>query len=397
MRGLTPQVQQIVQKTIRAQEASSAETKPFFVADLTKVEEMYEQWTVELPRVKPYYAVKCNLDRELIQTLDSLGAGFDCASINEIQHVINLDISPSRILFSNPIKSPASLRYAREVGVQILTFDNSDELSKIRTHYPKALLLFRILVNDHASVTPLGSKFGATICSAGKLLRQAVDLNLQIVGVTFHVGSGSMDPDAWAEAIKEALPVFELVAMNDIHGPPLKILNIGGGFTPENFPLATERIRARLKASVPDDVEIFAEPGRLFASHAFTLTAQVIGKRSQDEATSHDCGTGRLYLNDGVYGNFMNAVFEKPSYQPIAVVKAYDTYPQIGQGEFVYSLWGPTCDSSDCISKSVVFDRDVQVGDWLVFENMGAYTDACQTKFNGFGESAATQYLPVSR
>jgi ornithine decarboxylase len=74
--------------------------------------------------------VKCNPDPNLLRFLSKIGANFDCASIQEIQSVLNLKVDPSRIIFSNPCKSPSSIKFAATVGVKLMVFDNLDELGK---------------------------------------------------------------------------------------------------------------------------------------------------------------------------------------------------------------------------------------------------------------------------
>lgn len=103
----------------------------------------------------------------------------------------------------------------------------------------------------------------------------------------------------------------------------------------------------------------------------------MIGRREDAEPP-------RLYVNDGVYGNFMNAIMEKEKYQPVAIVREGRSFKQDHTGRCVYSIWGQTCDSVDRIAVAACFDREVRIGDWLVFTDMGAYTSACQTGFNGF-------------
>lgn len=38
-------------------------------------------------------------------------------------------------------------------------------------------------------------------------------------------------------------------------------------------------------------------------------------------------------------------------------------------------VWGPTCDSADCVYKDVLLP-ELRNGDWLMFPNAGAYTVA---------------------
>ena len=75
----------------------------FFIVDLSTVIGQYEQWVTLLPRVRPFYAVKSNPDPTIIKTLAILGAGFDCASKNEIKQVLEIvNNDSSRIIFANP-------------------------------------------------------------------------------------------------------------------------------------------------------------------------------------------------------------------------------------------------------------------------------------------------------
>jgi ornithine decarboxylase len=51
------------------------------------------------------------------------------------------------------------------------------------------------------------------------------------------------------------------------------------------------------------------------------------------------------------------------------------------------SVWGPTCDSIDCVRNVVMLPRELQVGDWLGWGEMGAYTICAASTFNGFKKS----------
>jgi ornithine decarboxylase len=139
-------------------------------------------------------AVKCNPDPVLIGRLAELGVNFDCASLGEMRSVIALGVSTSRIIFTNPIKSVASLRYARKMGINTMVFDNAQELGKISTIFPGARLLLRITVDDSSAMVQLSHKFGATPTQSTHLLRLAVDLGLEVVGISFHIGTSTWEP-----------------------------------------------------------------------------------------------------------------------------------------------------------------------------------------------------------
>lgn len=78
-----------------------------------------------------------------------------------------------------------------------------------------------------------------------------------------------------------------------------------------------------------------------------------------------------LYLNDGIYGCFMNAVAENEIYRPILFKQETTSSTEREAGEHRYSVWGPTCDGLDCIAKEATMGCEVKVGDWVKFENMG--------------------------
>jgi ornithine decarboxylase len=114
--------------------------------------------------------------------------GFDCASISELRTVLGMGVSPSRIVFANPCKSAISLQFASNMGVLKTTFDNSDELDKIKQTMPNAELILRIHACDETALVNFGEKFGATQNLTLGLLRNASDLGLNVIGVSFHVG-----------------------------------------------------------------------------------------------------------------------------------------------------------------------------------------------------------------
>ena len=110
----------------------------FFVANLSDVIEKHRLWTEHLPRVKPFYAVKCNDDPGVLETLAKLGTGFDCASESEIQKIRAFKVSPDRIIYANPCKQSSYIKYAANQEVARMTFDNETELLKIKKLYPTA-------------------------------------------------------------------------------------------------------------------------------------------------------------------------------------------------------------------------------------------------------------------
>jgi len=379
------------------------EENAFYVADLGEVYRQHMRWKTNLPRIKPFYAVKCNPDAEVICLLAALGCGFDCASKAEIDLVLGLGVDPSRIIYAQPCKTKSYLRHAANVGVSQMTFDNADELHKIKSCYPSAEIVLRILTDDSASLCRLSTKFGADLETAADLLRLAKDLNLNVVGVSFHVGSGAADPSAFAKAVTDAKSVFDQAAYL---GYNFKLLDVGGGFTDETFEIFASNLSNALEEHFPPHIRVIAEPGRYYTANAFTLATNIIARRdvsslpstprSTDSAGSDTSMVSAvdksymLYLNDGVYGNFSNIIFDHQ--HPTAQI--LHSKHAIGMNNLVeYSIWGPTCDGIDVISEHCYLPGTLDIGDWLLFENMGAYTKCSATRFNGFKDTHETIYI----
>jgi ornithine decarboxylase len=275
-----------------------------------------------------------------------------------------------------------------------MTFDNADELHKVKKLYPEAELFLRISTDDSSSLCRLSLKFGAAMDSTDGLLRLAKELGLNVVGVSFHVGSGASDPLAFLKAVQDAKTVFDQAAYC---GFSLHTLDVGGGFCSETFEDMAAVLSVALDEYMPSHVSIIGEPGRYYVAKAFTLAAHIIARR-----TIEDPSTGEksymLYLNDGLYGNFSSIMFDHQ--HPIAQVLRTGEYTyfntaaaQESTNGIEYSIWGPTCDGIDRITESIRFNHILDVGDWLYFEDMGAYTKCSATRFNGFTDAHDVIYV----
>ncbi|KAN0075621.1 Pyridoxal-dependent decarboxylase, pyridoxal binding domain containing protein [Elaphomyces granulatus] len=366
---------------------------PFFVADMGEIYRQHLRWKMNLSRVKPFYAVKCNPDPEILRLMASLGNGFDCASKAEIDVALNTGVDPSRIIYAQPCKTKSYIRYAAQMGVKQMTFDNADELYKIKTNFPNAELYLRILTDDSTSLCRLSMKFGASLDVTRPLLELARELDLNVVGVSFHVGSGAEDPKAFCKAVQDARVVFDQ-AVEIGHEP--HTLDVGGGFSEDRFERFAVILGQALDTYFPPHIRIIAEPGRYYVASAFTLAVNVIARRIIQDPMNPSGNTHRLYLNDGVYGNFSNTIFDHQHPEPQILSCLDDSVSPLSHRpsqEIAYSIWGPTCDGIDIIAEHAILPGVVGVGDWLYFENMGAYTRCSATRFNGFTDNHEVIYI----
>lgn len=340
-------------------------------------------------------AVKSNPDLQVLQLLGQLGTGFDCASKTEIDAVLSLGIEPGRIIYAQPCKTISYLRHASDRGVSKMTFDNLDELHKIKKWFPDAELFLRISCDDSDALVKLSMKFGASMSSVPGLLKLAAELQLNVVGVSFHIGSLASDPTAFERAVLDARSVFEL-ALN--YGHVMHTLDVGGGFSDDLFEEMAGVLGKALDDHFPSNISIIAEPGRYYVATAFTLACNVIARRTIDDESDPAKKSYMLYLNDGLYGNFSSIMFDHQ--HPVAKILSvnnqmiYDTDLAEDTKEGIqYTIFGPTCDGIDVISESIKFRQILDIGDWMYFENMGAYTKCSATRFNGFSDAHDVVYV----
>eukprot|EP00835_Amoeboradix_gromovi_P001753 NODE_87_length_21935_cov_0.397142.p4 type:complete len:421 gc:universal NODE_87_length_21935_cov_0.397142:7407-8669(+) len=253
----------------------------FYIMDMGVIEDQHVQFIDLMPRVKPFYAMKCFPDRYVIHKLMQLGCGFDCASLEEIKTVLEIaDGKHVDIIFANPCKLISHLQFAKDHGVNVMTFDNIDELYKIKMVHPTAQLVLRIRTDDSKSKCKLGIKYGAQLSSSAEILLKAMELQLRVIGVSFHVGSGCFDASAFSDAIKASHQVFQIAAS---FGLNFTLLDIGGGFPGSRTDSLSIEHVARTVNPLLDQLfpncAIIAEPGRYYVSAACTLFTTVIGRR----------------------------------------------------------------------------------------------------------------------
>jgi len=361
----------------------------FVHVDLGKVVSQAMRWKKALPRVQPFYAVKSNPTKNIVRALYLLGVNFDCASKGEIDLALEVGAEPTQIVYANPAKGPDHIRFAREKDVRLMTFDNQQELEKILSIFPDAELVLRIASNDSLSVMPFGYKFGASYEDALALILACKQMNAKLVGISFHVGSGCFSPIGFVDTLRIAKKMFieaERVGMK------LSLLDIGGGFPGDNaegriaFEELADAIRPVIDHLFPEEqVSVIAEPGRFFCTSCTTVAMPVVAKRDyisrkRNEETGETISVKetQYYVTDGVYGNFNNIIYDHATPVCIPLVE-----PPLNAVLNNSTFFGPTCDSIDVVAKCVPFPS-LEIGDWVYFPNMGAYTVAAGSTFNGF-------------
>ena len=352
---------------------------PVVVIDHAEIRRSYAAFKRHLPRVQAYYAVKANPAPEIVRTLYAAGASFDVASMPEFmlvyQYIEGLpakarqDFIWDKIVYANPVKPQETLQ-ALDCYKPLVTFDNREELLKIRKHAPQAGLVLRLRVPNTGSMVELSSKFGCDPGEAVELIEEAFRLGLVVEGLSFHVGSQCTNFENFVQAFAMAAAVRNEA---ESRGRSIKILDIGGGFPVpydrhvKPFSQLARTINAEISRLFPKDMEILAEPGRFLVATAATSIARVIGKAVRDGRPSY-------YIDDSVYHTFSGIIFDHCQYH----FKAF----RRGKSE-ISAVFGQTCDGLDTISRAEELP-ELEIGDLVYSENIGAYSNASSTWFNGF-------------
>jgi ornithine decarboxylase len=343
---------------------------PFLVLSESRVQKSIRTLRTCLPGVGLYYAMKSNPDSKLLRLVSGLVDGIDVASYGEVSLATAAGVAPERLFHSNPIKKDTDIISCVRHGVQWFTFDNPDEIPKLRAHAPDANVLLRVAIKNPSCVINLGAKFGVHEDEALALLLHARAAGVNVRGIAFHVGSQSTDPTIYVTALKLVRRLFDEAAAAGVR---LDTLDIGGGFPVayrtevpklEDFCRVVSRALSEL---FPGGVRVIAEPGRCISGDAMTLVVRVIGRSIRN-------GVPWYFIDDGLYGAFSGKLFDHCDYELIPSRRG-------PVRECVVA--GPTCDSIDIVAQDQMLP-DLQVGDLLLVPGMGAYTRASATSFNGF-------------
>jgi len=353
---------------------------PLFIIDHDELRANYRQFKKYLPRVQVYFAVKANSDPAIVRTLYKEGASFDVASMPEFKIVYeNIKHMPAKqrqdwiwdkIIYANPTKPTDTLEELDKYK-PLVTFDNLEEIHKIKKHAPHAGLALRLKVPNTGAMVELSSKFGASPGEAVDLILEADRLGLTVEGISFHVGSQTTNFDNYVQALNLTANIFQ--EAKDRGYTKMNLVDIGGGFpapydaTVKPFKELAKVINSEITRLFPKNIQILAEPGRFLVATAGYAVSSVVGKAVRD-------GKPCYYINDGVYHTYSGVIFDHCHY-PIKAFKKGATQ--------ISAVFGPTCDALDVVSMAENLPS-LERGDFVYSTNIGAYSHASSTFFNGF-------------
>lgn len=325
------------------------------------------------------YAMKCNPHPLVIQALYRAGIRhFDTASLPEIAQIAE-SYKDATSYFMHPVKGRAVIKAAYEVyGVRHFVVDHESELEKVHavTGGDKDLIIVVRIETPPAPNTlyHLSSKFGAKPDHAVEILKRAAKLGYDL-GISFHVGSQCLTPEAYETALRIVGEV------RDAAGVELSCLDVGGGFPARYIAMEEAKTLPRLEdfmaairgglnaLKLKPTVDVLCEPGRALVANGCSLLVQV-QLRKDDQ----------LYINDGIYGSLSEMVMGQLKL-PARLIRLDG---EQANEQSTFTLNGPTCDSLDVLPSSFDLPADVREGDWIEIDQVGAYSNALATRFNGF-------------
>jgi ornithine decarboxylase len=356
---------------------SLAHKTPYFLFSKQKILNNLKEFKKFFPGSAVHYAMKANSEKGVLKILADAGAGFEVASKHELDWLKELKVAPEKIIYGTSVKPAEHIKDFFKYGVKRFAADSVQELEKIAQLAPRSKVYIRTVANDSGSVFKFSEKFGTDPSSIIPLLIRAKELGLHPYGISFHVGSQASDAKAWANML-----IILRSVISDLldEGIKLDAINLGGGFpcvyaSSEVVPGLSEIANNTLEQynKLPYLPKLIVEPGRGIIANTAVLIASVIARVERR-------GNTWLFLDAGTY----NGLFESMSYQGSIRYTVTPMRPVGDAGEALFELAGPTGDSPDVISRESLLPRDIQVGDKLIFHNVGAYNLFFVSTHNGF-------------
>lgn len=346
--------------------------KPFYIFRSRRLKKKVETFIKKF-NGETIYSVKANPNNYVIEKIYNSGIrSFDVASLKEIKLIKSL-FSKCKIYYMNPVKPYFMIQKSYfEFGVRDFSFDSEDELEKIYKATGKAgdlNLHIRISTHNNFCKVNLSKKFGVEAREANYLIKKASEIS-QNIGVSFHVGSQCLSPEAFKAAIRKV----SLVVRKS--GIKIKFLNIGGGFpgkySEKNLPTLTEyfeTINNEFKENFDDhhNIKLLSEPGRVLVYDCMSLVVKVILRKKK-----------KLFINDGIHGH-LSEVKKLGLVQPVRLFGRKNKMNVVP-----FSFYGPTCDSNDFLKGPYFLPESIKNDDYIEIDFMGAYTITTNNDFNGF-------------
>ncbi|WP_448518839.1 diaminopimelate decarboxylase [Rhodoflexus sp.] len=378
--------------TAHAARFAAMET-PFFYYDLELLEKtiaVAAQYA-QKHHFHIHYALKANVNREILQTIAAAGFGADCVSGNEVLRALESGFSPEKVVFAGVGKSDKEIRTALAHDIFCFNVESVEELQVINQLAEQAgktaTIALRVNplveVNTHHYITTgtAENKFGIPPRDFDALLQLLPQLaHVRVIGLHTHIGSQVRDMDNFKNT---CLKLNEIRRWFEHSGLQFTDLNVGGGLgvdyqQPDENPIPDfesyfDTISRYLERSPQQQVHF--ELGRSIVAQCGSLITRV------------------LYTKQGQTKRF--AIVDAGMTELIrpALYQAYHKIEAVGvaTGELLnYDVVGPICESSDFFGKEVPLPP-LKRGDLLAIRTAGAYGEV-MTSFYNLREKAPAIY-----
>ncbi len=358
------------------------DSTPALVFDPSVCRKRWSDLSQALPGVRLHYAMKSNAFVGLLETIYGCDGYFDVATTAEIRALEQIGVSASRMIHTHPIKTDMEIEKAVQSGVTTFVIDNVDEVWKLIPYRHTIRVMLRLSFIAPDAPVDLSKKFGTMPSRALSILDVANDSGVKVDGLSFHVGSQAASANTHADALETCLKLAKQISATNL--TKITRIDIGGGFPARYLNEAVDlyefcRPIRKILSNVPDQIEIYAEPGRTISAPSMALVCKVVGRAKRQDGWW-------FYLDDGIYGAQSGRLFDGMQYRMTLYTSAEEFSPAV--------FAGPTCDSIDELGRYPEIPI-LNMNDIVVLHEMGAYTLASATQFNGIAPpKVVTRALP---
>ncbi|WP_298313267.1 diaminopimelate decarboxylase [uncultured Aquimarina sp.] len=350
---------------------------PVYVYDSEKIVSQYERLTSafkQVKHVKLNYAVKALSNLAILKLMNSLGAGLDTVSIQEVKLGLLAGVAPSNIIFTPNGVSLTEIEKVSEMGVQI-NIDNLSILEQFGTKHPEVPVCIRINPhvmaggNSNISVGHIDSKFGISIHQIPHILRIVENTGMNINGIHMHTGSDILDIDVFlyaSEILFETAKNFKNLDFIDF-GSGFKVPYKKGDIE-TNIEEFGQKLTKRFNDFCKEygkELTLGFEPGKFLVSEAgyFLAEVNVVKQTTSTVFAGIDSGFNHL-IRPMLYNSYHEIInISNPK----------------GRERF-YSVVGYICETDTFATNRRI--SEITEGDIIAFKNAGAYCFSMASNYN---------------
>jgi diaminopimelate decarboxylase len=348
---------------------------PLYIYDANSIASQYQKLKSSFSSVntKIFYACKALTNINILAHINSLGAGIDCSSINEVKLALYANVANENILYTSNSIAFEEICEAAKLGVHI----NIDSISnlikfgeKFGNSYPVGIRMRPNIMaggNLKVSTGHDKSKFGIPLQQLHIVENIVATYNLQVTCLHIHTGSEIVDNDVWIEALQiliDILPKFKHI----------KHLDLGGGFKvaysnaekETDIETLAKKIEQVLQVNCIDKkIEIWLEPGKFLVVKSGYLLSKVVVVKDNDNEVLVGIDTGFNHLIRPMFYDAFHTI--KNISNASGIVKKY-------------TIVGNLCETDTfAIDREIL---EINEGDILCFENAGAYGFEMSSNYN---------------